>query len=158
MTLETRPHIPVAAPPQCPNRTMELNHTSHTNRKRRTRADGVLNHQNVKKKKEKQPTTIYIVAEFELCCANLQEMSGTACSDMWGLRSSSDLLSDRLSPCNLETTHNAIVHTGSQANIIAQICIFQQQNRGACLENKWEIRERQAGLYQSGVMRQKGSV
>lgn len=58
------------------------------------------------KKKQKKKTTIYNVAEFELCCANLQEMSGTACSDMWGLRSSSDLLSDRLSPCNLETTHN----------------------------------------------------
>lgn len=41
---------------------------------------------------------------------DLQDISGTACSDMCGLRSSSDLLSDSVSPCNLETTHNINLH------------------------------------------------
>lgn len=152
MTLETRPRIPAAAPPPCPNRTMELNHTSHTNRKRRTRADGVLNHRNVKKTKQK-PKQLYItlpnlsrvVQTYRRCQVQLARICG-ACGPPQ-ICCPIDCLP---ATWRQHITHDAVVHTGSQVDVVARICIFQQQNRGACLENKWQIRERQTGLYQSG--------
>lgn len=64
---------------------------------------------------------------------HVQEMSGTACSEMWGLWFSSDLLSDRVSPCNLETTQHI---TRTHAMSI---------HTGVCLETEGEIRGGQCG-------------
>lgn len=58
---------------------------------------------------------------------HIQEMSGTACSEMWGLWFSSDLLADRLSPCNLQTT-NQIRRTDTHCCYIL-VCVWKLKAR-----------------------------
>lgn len=92
--------------------------TTHTNRKKRRTEQGVKKKINAYIYK---CTRLIYYTRLNLSCVvqdigyNIQEMSGTACSDTWGLCSSSDLVSDRVSPCNLQTTHNTYttVHIGS---------------------------------------------
>lgn len=86
-TPEIRPRIPAIVRATCPPQATELHR----------REDGA--------------SVCRVHTHTSLCntvaaLCNIQEMSGTACSATWSLRSSSDLLSDRLSPCNLETTRN----------------------------------------------------
>ena len=110
-------------------------------RKTKGRAEGNTKmHEYVRKQKH---------FEIELCVAYLPEMSGTACSDMWGLCSSSDRLSDRVSPCNLETTRKACTKVYTLAR--SYVC-------RACFEAECQITKRHACLYQSEVMRQRGNV
>lgn len=113
------------------------------------------------KRTEKEPKRLCTYSEHPSVWWNLQEMSGTACSDMWVLCSSSDLPSDKLSPCSLETTHNTntSVHRGylfHLNNLLNRD--FQQQHWNACLEIESQITIRQTSLYQPEVMRQRGSV
>lgn len=96
------------------------------------------------KKKEKKK--VYI--SFTLLW-NSQEMSGTACSDMWDLWSSSDRLSDSVSPCSLETTRKTYTH------------LYTRPENYSCTawrEATQQIKMRQAGFHHSEVMRHRGNI
>lgn len=144
-TLETRPRIPAAALPPHPGRTAELN--EHHHREGR---------ENMWKKKNKNKTMTAYVTMVSIDSGRIQEMSGTACSEMWGLWFSSDLLSDRLSPCNLKTTQRCV---GTQTDTHTHIhfgftnwCVFGSWRRDKG-RTRWASRRHRGSVYRVCFLR-----